>query len=137
MESGGQCLCGAVSYRAIDPDTEVHSCHCTMCQRWTGGPAFAVSVAGVTFSGEEHIGRYASSDWAERGFCTRCGTNLFYRLVEQDHYVMWMGTLDDLAGFKLAGEIFIDEKPGLYELAGNHPRLTGAEFMASLTPDAS
>jgi len=32
----------------------------------------------------------------------------------------------------LAGEIFIDDKPHVYDLAGDHPRMTGAEFMASL-----
>jgi hypothetical protein len=43
-----------------------------------------------------------------------------------------MGTFDDLKPFKLACEIYIDKKPALYDLAGNHPRLTGEEFMASL-----
>jgi hypothetical protein len=42
-----------------------------------------------------------------------------------------MGTFDDQPAFKLSGEIYIDEKPPAYELAGDHPRMTGAEFMAS------
>ncbi len=48
---------------------------------------------------------------------------------------MWLGTFDDQAQFKLAGEIYIDEKPASYEFAGDHPRLTGEEFMASLQND--
>jgi hypothetical protein len=43
-----------------------------------------------------------------------------------------MGTFDDLSPFSLAAEIFIDEKPQTYHLAGDHPRLTGEEFIASL-----
>ena len=132
MDATGRCLCGAVTYAAEAIDTEVHSCHCDMCQKWTGGPALAVSVGNVTFEGEENISRFDSSDWAERGFCSRCGANLFYRLKAADHYVLWMGTFDDLAPFKLTGEIYIDEKPEVYNFAGDHPRLTGEQFIASL-----
>ncbi len=132
MNANGHCLCGAVTYTAEGVDTDMHSCHCGMCRRWSGGPAFAASVGSVTFEGEENITRFDSSEWAERGFCNKCGTNLFYRLKEKDHYMMWMGTFDDPAPFKLAGEIYIDEKPAAYDLAGEHPRLTGEEFLASI-----
>lgn len=137
MEATGHCLCGAVTYTAEDVQTDINSCHCGMCRRWNGGPAFAAMVGKVTFEGEENITRYDSSEWAERGFCSRCGTNLFFRLKEQDQYVIWMGSFDDQAPFNLAGEIFIDEKPPAYTLAGEHPRLTGEEFMASLQQGSS
>ena len=137
MEATGHCLCGAVTYTAKDVHTDINSCHCSMCRRWNGGPAFAVIVGNVTFEGEDKITRYPSSEWAERGFCSRCGTNLFFRLKEQDQYVIWMGSFDDQDRFNLAGEIFIDEKPPAYDLAGDHPRLTGEEFMASLQQEAN
>lgn len=137
MSSTGRCLCGAVTYTAEDVDTDIHSCHCTMCRGWSGGPAFAAGVGNVSFEGEDNISRYDSSAWAERGFCNRCGTNLFYRLKEADHYVMGMGTFDDQTPFKLAGEIYVDEKPAGFDLAGDHPRLTGEEFMASLQQNPS
>ncbi|HBQ97472.1 MULTISPECIES: GFA family protein [unclassified Roseofilum] len=132
MKATGHCQCGAVTYSAEGMETDVHTCHCNICVRWTGGPAFAVSVGQVTFEGEENISRFDSSEWAERGFCSRCGTHLFYRLKEADQYMLWMGTFDDSTQFKLAGEIFIDQKPHFYDLAGDHPRLTGEEFMDSI-----
>lgn len=132
MKATGRCLCGAVTYSAEEVKTDVHSCHCQICLRWSGGPAFAVSVGQVSFNSEHNIARFDSSEWAERGFCRRCGTNLFYHLKQTDHYVLWMGTFDELIAFKLAGEIYIDKKPALYDLAGKHPRLTGEEFIASL-----
>ncbi len=132
MEATGHCLCGAVAYTAQDVQTDMNTCHCGMCRRWNGGPAFAVMVGEVTFEGEKNITRYQSSEWAERGFCNRCGTNLFFHLKEKDHYAIWMGSFDDQTQFHLAGEIFVDEKPPAYNLAGEHPRMTGAEFMASL-----
>ncbi len=53
-------------------------------------------------------------------------------LKEANHYVLWMGTFDDQSRFKLVGEIYIDEKPDAYDMAGDHPRLTGEEFMTSM-----
>ena len=137
MEATGHCLCGAVTYTAENVETDVHSCHCDICRRWSGGPGFAVSVGKVTFKGEQNITRYDSSEWAERGFCKVCGSNLFFRWKEPDHYLLWMGTIDDLAPFNLADEIYIDKKPPLYDLAGERPRLTGDEFMASMQQEDS
>lgn len=34
----GGCACGAVRYRIHAPPMFVHCCHCTRCQRETGGP---------------------------------------------------------------------------------------------------
>jgi hypothetical protein len=76
--------------------------------------------------------RYASSPWAERGFCRRCGSSLFYRLTETNQYIVNMGAFPDNSPFHLAGEIYVDEKPAGYHFAGDHPRLTGAEFLASI-----
>ena len=132
MDATGRCLCGAITYSAQDVTTDIHSCQCGMCRRWNGGPAYAASVAQVTFEGEEHLARYDSSAWAERGFCSRCGTNLFYRLKEAKQYFVSIGTFDDQTSFNLASEIFIDDKPAVYNLAGDHPRLTGEEVLASM-----
>ena len=131
MSAKGQCLCGAVTLTVEDADLEVHCCHCSMCRRWSGGPVFAVPVAQVTMQPENQIVRYESSDWAERGFCGRCGTNLFYRLKEPDAYYLMMGLFDDPGQFKLASEIYIDNKPPGYSIAGDHPRLTEEEFLES------
>lgn len=127
----GGCLCGAVRFTAEDPETGHHACHCGMCRRWSGGsPFFGSWVASVTFTGEESLGRYASSEWAERGFCKRCGTTLFYFLVPGGRYTMSVGAFDDTSAFHLAREIFIDHKPDGYALAGDRPRLTEREILA-------
>lgn len=132
MSETGKCLCGAVKFTAEDIDTHVHACHCSMCRGWTGGPMLAASVGSVEFSGESNIKRYASSEWAERGFCAQCGSSLFYYLKEPKMYIMATGCFDNAEQFSLAGEIFIDEKPSSYDFAGDHSRLTGEEFLASM-----
>ena len=131
-EATGTCLCGAVRFTATGIDPHIHACHCTMCRTWSGGPGMAVNVGSVEFESEEAISRYASSDWAERGFCSRCGSNLFYHLKEPGQMMMWAGTFTDASAFKLDGEIYIDEKPPGYDFAGDHSRLTAAEFLASM-----
>ena len=130
MSHSGKCLCGAVTFSAEGLDPHVHACHCNMCRKFTGGPMLSVSVERIEFQGE--VGRYASSEWAERGFCAQCGSSLFYRLLEPETYIVATGALDDPELFTLSGEIFVDEKPSGYSFAGDHPRLTGEEFMASL-----
>lgn len=132
MNVTGKCLCGAVSFEARDVDPEIHACHCHICQRWFGGPALGVSAGSVRFNGRENVTTYDSSEWAERGFCSRCGSSLFYHLKQQDHYVLFTGTFDQQDGFRLAGEIFIDAKPPGYDFAGTHQRLTGEAFWQSI-----
>lgn len=137
MGMKGRCLCGAVRYVAESVDLDAHSCHCTMCTTWSGGPSLSLTAGSVRFEGEENIARYQSSTWAERGFCRVCGTNLFYKLQQPEQYMLCFGTLADKTQVRLASEIYVDEKPSTYAFVGDHPRMTGAEFLASIgmSPD--
>ncbi|QIL01616.1 GFA family protein [Sphingomonas sinipercae] len=127
----GKCLCGAVTVRAVPRRRTVEACHCTMCRKWSGGAYLGVQCGSeVEFSGAEHIVRYRSSQWAERGFCGRCGSSLFFHYLPGDGYGLLAGLFDDDALEPLAEEIFIDEKPAYYAFAGNAEKLTGAQVMA-------
>ncbi len=132
--ASGKCLCGAVKFTAEAVETHHHACHCGMCRRWSGGPLFAAAVNGLKFQGRDQVATYQSSDWAERGFCRRCGTNLFYYLKPADQYMMCVGAFDDPAPFKLIGEIYIDHKPAGYDFAGDLPKMTEAEVLAKYAP---
>ena len=125
----GECLCGAVQFTAPE-SKEIGACHCGYCRRWGGGPMLAVHCgAEVQFAGTEHIGVYASSDWAERAFCTRCGTHLYYKLLATGEYFVPAGTFDsdDLV---LASQIYVDKKPPYYEFANKTPMLTEQQVLA-------
>lgn len=127
----GKCLCRAVRVRIARPEPHIGVCHCDMCRRWGGGPSLSLRlVSDPEIEGAEHIARYESSDFAERGFCRNCGTHLFYFFKPKSGYSFQAGLFDELGGFDLADEIFIDEKPGYYDFAGERERLTGAEVMA-------
>ena len=94
------------------------------------------AAEGVRFQGEENLGTYQSSDWAERGFCKRCGSNLFYHLLPAKQYMMAVGSFDDPTPFKLIGEIFVDQRPEGQGFAGDLPQYTEAEFMAKFVTPA-
>jgi hypothetical protein len=131
IERTGKCLCGAVAVRAT-PEPRVDACHCGMCRRW-GGTAMMVlqCSSDAAFEGGE-VTRYRSSDWAERGFCPRCGTHLFYRFVPDDRYFVPAGLFDDQSGLSFESEIYVDRKPAYYDFAGDRKRQTEAEFLASI-----
>jgi hypothetical protein len=126
----GHCLCGAVSYRARAATHEVHACHCGMCRRWTGGPLMYFDTEGAPeIQGRDFVGVYPSSETGERGFCTRCGSVLFWKVAGEDRYTFTAGSLDDPAGFTFTRQIFIEEKPSFYEFANDTETLSGAEAM--------
>jgi hypothetical protein len=130
MKSGG-CLCGAVRFVAEGVETEYHACHCGMCRQWLGGaPFFGTAVRSVVLESSEQLVRYASSEWAERGFCRACGSSLFYFLKPTQSYTMCVGAFDDAASFRLVREIFVDHQPEGYAFMGERPRLTEAQILA-------
>lgn len=128
------CLCGAVQIEAQPESHNVDVCHCGMCRRWGGGPYFAVFCeGGVQITGEERVGRFSSSEWAERGFCRDCGTHLFYRLTEGDQYALPAGLFEDDSQWTLTEQIFIDRKPAYYAFANDTENLTEAEVFAKFS----
>ena len=132
MAINGKCLCGAVTFEGRG-EPSVAVCHCGMCRRWHGGPGIGVEFTdGVSVSGgSETLKWFESSEWAERGFCSKCGSTLFYRLKQQpDALHAQAGQFDLPDGLTIREHIFIDDKRDYYDFAGDAPRLTGAELMA-------
>ncbi len=127
----GACLCGKVTVTVAAVRDEMGVCHCNMCRAWASGPYFAsLCESPPVFNGEEHIGIYASSAWAERGFCKHCGSSLFYRMKQGEIYMLSVGLLKQQDAMQMTRQVFIDEKPAHYAFANNTPTMTGAEIAA-------
>ena len=132
--SGG-CLCGAVRFTAAPRDHDIGACHCGMCRKWSAGPFLAIECGGtVKVENAENLGVYRSSDWAERCFCKKCGTPLFYRLVAQNMHFVSAEAFEDRKGYALTSQVFIDEKPAYYDFANKTHNMTGAEVFAAVAP---
>ena len=128
-EQTGSCLCGTVSFVASNATHKVGACHCGMCRKWGGGPFMEIDCGtDISFSGEENISVYNSSDWAERGFCKKCGSHLFYRLKETNEHMVPAGLFDDQAKFVFDHQVFIDKKPSFYKFENNTREFTEKEI---------
>lgn len=78
----GACLCGTVKFSYTGPSLWCAHCHCTLCQRAHGaGVVTWVGVAEAQFELLEgdNLKWHRSSAEAQRGFCTECGSSLFFR----------------------------------------------------------
>lgn len=139
MNRTGGCMCGAVRFEARDVPVALGICHCELCRRWTGSALLGVSIPEdrVTWTGQEHIRRYASTSFAERANCAVCGTPLFLRNTIEGtawsgEYDIPVGLFDDPNGFDLTSEIWIEDKPDSFAYAGAEARkqFTRAEVIA-------
>lgn len=79
----GGCLCGAVIYQITLPTLWCAHCHCSMC-RLSHGAGYVTwfGVADPQFriiEGDDAMAWHQSSPPAQRAFCKRCGTRLFFR----------------------------------------------------------
>jgi hypothetical protein len=130
-ERKGSCLCGGVRIAIKTTNESVAACHCSMCRKWGGGPLLAIECgSAVQFDGTDSISVFGSSAWAERGFCSKCGSHLFYRLKKEGHYAVPVGLFDNGEAWVFDQQIFIDEKPLFYSFANQTKNLTGAEVFA-------
>ena len=125
----GHCLCGALKYEIHGPLAEPHACHCGMCQRQSGNFTVATEAnrSDFTITQGDTLKWYRSSDFAKRGFCSGCGSALFWD-DGGDQISLNAGSLDQPTGLKLGGHIFVDDKPDYYEIEDGlpqHPQAAG------------
>jgi hypothetical protein len=124
MATGG-CLCGAVRYRVEGPLRPVTACHCGQCLKWHGHFAAysACANAAITIEGEGDLAWYRSSGFAERGFCRRCGSSLFWRRDDSDQISMTAGSLDQPTGLETVLHIFRETPADYYRLGDGVPEV--------------
>ncbi|WP_138934854.1 GFA family protein [Roseovarius arcticus] len=143
MPHTGSCMCGAAKFSFDAPVTEAAACHCSTCRKWSGGILMAVEVPAedLKIQAGDTVKVYPSSEWGERSFCSDCGSSLWFRLIapgpKHGTYYLSMGTLDDTSGITMTHEIFSDQRPEGYAMAGDHTRMTSDEFFAMMQEEMS
>lgn len=110
----GSCLCGAVEFSYTAPSLWSAHCHCTLCQRAHG--AAVVTWVGVPeeqfqLRSDKTLKWHGSSEDAERGFCSECGSTLFFCSAR------WPGEMH-IARANLFGEI--DREPSAHVYWSGH-----------------
>jgi hypothetical protein len=124
--SCGGCLCGGVRYSVRGVLRDVIACHCSQCRRTSGHFVAATGAESARITLLEHatLVWFASSQRAERGFCARCGGNLFWRPLKEgrEWTSIMAGTLDPPTNLRLKQHIFVADKSDYYEIADGAPR---------------
>ena len=124
MTHKGACLCGAVRFEVEGELPGPDACHCRMCRKHSGHVFASTDVekSALTIQGEDKVSWYRSSDWARRGFCSTCGSSLFWEFVGKDKIGIAMGAFDAPTDTKLAIHIFVADKGDYYEIADDVPQ---------------
>lgn len=130
LESSAKCLCGAITLSGTFGES-VGACHCDICRAWGGGPLLALDGGvGLSVSNSSSVTVFDSTDWAERGFCSKCGTHLYIKVKGSGRYIVPAGLfgLDEELNFD--HQIFIDKRPTYYCFANETRNMTGEEVFA-------
>jgi hypothetical protein len=126
----GSCLCGAVGIEVVGAlEHAPEACHCSQCRRQTGHFFAGVNVRrdALTLRGGDKITWHRSSEKVQRGFCSVCGSVLFWQPDIQGYQYtsVAMGAFDLPTGMKLSKHIFVADKGDYYEINDGLPQSTG------------
>ena len=114
----GSCLCGSVRYNVRGSLRDVLICHCPFCQRMNThvGAYTACAVADLEIVNSRTLRWYRSSPGARRGFCSKCGSALFWEPTPVTHISISAGSVNQPTGLKIKEHIFLAQKGDYYEI---------------------
>ena len=125
----GRCLCGGVAFSFPRNDLKpADACHCGQCRRWSGYLWGSVSAPldALSFDDDATLKWFQSSKIARRGFCSACGSSLFWHangLEDHKHRIaVSLGALDGPTGLKVQKHIFVADGGDYYEIADGLPQ---------------
>ena len=128
----GGCLCGDIRFSISAPPISTGYCHCSICQKFTGSAMStwtAFPASAIAFEKEEPR-FFASSAIAERGFCPKCGSSLFYRLTrprKAAFMAIFTPSLDDAKNFAPAAHSGIESQMPWIDILDDLPRTQTSE----------
>ncbi|HZS82159.1 MAG TPA: GFA family protein [Stellaceae bacterium] len=124
VQHRGGCLCGAVRYEVHGPLRPIIACHCSQCRRQTGHfmAATAARLGDFVLAKEAGLRWYRSSPKARRGFCTTCGSTMFWQGEGSDHISIAAGTVDGKTGLAITRHIFTADKGDYYAITDAVPQ---------------
>jgi ubiquinone/menaquinone biosynthesis C-methylase UbiE len=125
----GSCACGTVKWTTTCAPDNAAFCHCSVCQKISGGPFIGFMdfpKANVTFTSILPALKFVElSSYAERGFCGNCGSTLTMSYhVDQTTVWLAMGSMDEdksqpgilEEAQKSMMHVFTKESPSWYEI---------------------
>jgi hypothetical protein len=97
-----------------------------MCRKQSSHVLAAVNVRrdALSVGGDQHVRWYRSSDKVERGFCSECGSTLFWRPTMEGYRftAVAMGLFEGPTGLHLSKHTFVGDKGDYYEITDGLPQ---------------
>jgi len=128
MTSRAHCECKGIDLQINGPTRPVINCHCGQCLRTHGHYAAYTNVAkaDLTFLSDTTLTWYRSSDFAQRGFCNRCGASVFWSKDNDDFISVSAGMFINPTGLETSEHIFVDSKSDYYQISDSLPCTDGS-----------
>jgi hypothetical protein len=123
----GRCLCGAIRYRVQGPLRDIQVCHCGQCRRVHSylGAFTSAARADVSLEDAGTLRWYASSARGRRGFCSACGSSLFFEPGGENRLAIAAGSLDQPSGLKVMGHEYVANKADYVTIDDGLPTFPG------------
>ena len=120
----GSCLCGAVRFEVTGILDPPDACHCSQCRKQSGHFWASTEIArsALTIYGVENLSWFRSSEKVQRGFCSTCGSSLFWDPIEKDTIAIAMGAFERPTGTRLRMHIYVADKGDYYEINDGLPQ---------------
>ncbi len=120
----GACLCGAVKFKTYGKLRKVVGCHCTQCRKQTGHFWASTNILEneLELDGEEALTWYASTPGYKRGFCSTCGSALFWKREDLEYISIGAGVFESPTHMVLASHIYCEDKGDYYEISDGLPQ---------------
>ena len=87
FNSKGKCLCGGIKFSTKGIHRHISNCHCIQCMKTHGNFASYTRVddSNLKFHSKKTLKWFKSSKRAQRGFCSRCGASIFFKVNKSNN----------------------------------------------------
>jgi hypothetical protein len=120
----GSCLCGAVTFEVEGDLPGPDACHCRKCRKQSGHYFVSTDVpkSALHVRGADKVSWFQSSEKARRGFCSICGSSLFFDPLFREWIGVAMGAFDGPTGTRLKVHVFVADKGDYYDITDHLPQ---------------
>lgn len=124
----GRCLCGRVQFEIHGELRGVVNCHCSKCRKFHGnfGAYTKAKVEHFKLTEEKSLKWYKSpadeTANVHRGFCSECGSSLFWHPKDQLNIAIAAGSIDEPTNLKTVGHIWCSQRPDYYVITDDLPK---------------
>jgi len=124
----GGCLCGKVRFAIHGKPRDIVNCHCSKCRKFHGnyGAYTSVKVENLEITDQKSLKWYKSSTDetanVHRGFCSECGSSLFWHPKDQSNIAIAAGSLDSPTNLKTMGHVWCSQISDFYKIEDDLPQ---------------